>query len=88
MRKAWASPWEFRKISTKLKGRNPRREISGPGPVTVAALPPAWLFRIRVFCSRGSLTPVAAPNVSPNVFLSRGPGGEKRFRIRVLKDVA
>jgi hypothetical protein len=28
----------------------------------------AWLFRMRVFCSRGSLTPVAAPNVSPNAF--------------------
>ncbi len=26
------------------------------------------LFWIRLFCSRGSLTPVAAPNVSPNVF--------------------
>jgi hypothetical protein len=22
----------------------------------------AWLFRIWVYCSRGSLTPVAAPN--------------------------
>jgi hypothetical protein len=33
-----------------------------------AALPPVSWFRIRVFCSRGSLTPVAAPNVSPNDF--------------------
>ena len=26
------------------------------------------LFRSWIFCSRGSLTPVAAPNVSPNDF--------------------
>ena len=32
-------------------------------PLSVAALPPGSLFRIGVFCSRGSLTPVAAPNV-------------------------
>ena len=25
-------------------------------------------------CSRGSLTPVAAPNVSPNEFFEKGPG--------------
>ena len=43
----------------------------GPAyPAIVAAWPPAPLFRIRIFCSRGSLTPVAAPNVSPNDFLS------------------
>ncbi len=53
-------------------------------PATVAAWPPAWLFRIRIFCSRGSLTPVAAPND----FLARGPAAEKRFRIRCLSDVA
>ena len=35
-----------------------------------AALPPAWLFRVWVYCSRGSLTPVGAPNASPNVFLA------------------
>ena len=38
----------------------------------------AWLFRVWIFCSRGSLTPVAAPNVSPNDFLAgdrmRGSG--------------
>jgi hypothetical protein len=42
------------------------------------------LFRVRIFCSRGSLTPVAAPNV----FLARGPAAEKRFRNRCLRDVA
>ena len=36
----------------------------------MAALPPAPLFRIRIICSRGSPTPVAAPNASPNVFLA------------------
>ena len=41
----------------------------GPAyPATVAALAPMSLFRLRIFCSRGSLTPVAAPNVSPNDF--------------------
>jgi hypothetical protein len=40
----------------------------------VAALPPGLLFRIRIFCSRGSLTPVAAPNVSPNVFFEEMTG--------------
>ena len=45
----------------------------GPAyPATVAALPPAPRFRIRIFCSRGSLTPVVAPNASPNVFLAWG----------------
>ena len=39
-------------------------------PLSVAALPPAPLFRLRIFCSRGSLTPVAAPNAFPNVFLA------------------
>ena len=69
----------------------PEGQLWKPGPTypaTVAALPSAPLFRIRIFCSRGSLTPVAAPNVSPNVFLSRGPAAWKRIRIRVLKDVA
>jgi hypothetical protein len=41
----------------------------------VAALPPGLLFRILIFCSRGSLTPVAAPNVSPNVFFEEVTGG-------------
>ena len=51
----------------------------GPGEETGANVPgysggaaAVWLFRVWIFCSRGSLTPVAAPNVSPNVFLSRG----------------
>ena len=51
----------------------PEGQVWKPGPTypaTVAAWPPAPLFRIRIFCSRGSLTPVAAPNVSPNVFLA------------------
>jgi hypothetical protein len=49
----------------------PEGQLWKPGPAypaTVAALPPAPFFRIRIFCSRGSLTPVAAPNASPNVF--------------------
>ena len=53
----------------------PEGQLWKPGPsypATVAALPPAPLFRIRIFCSRGSLTPVAAPNASPNVFLAWG----------------
>jgi hypothetical protein len=29
---------------------------------------------MRVYCSRGSLTPVAAPNVSPNDFFERWTG--------------
>jgi hypothetical protein len=42
------------------------------------------------FCSRGSLTPVAAPNVSLNVFLGRGRrmDAKRWFRIRGLIDVA
>ena len=51
----------------------PEGQLWKPGPTypaTVVALPPAPLFRIRIFCSRGSLTPVAAPNASPNVFLA------------------
>ena len=43
---------------------------------------------MRIFCSRESLTPVAAPNVSPKAFISRGEDTQKRFRIRLLKDVA
>ena len=43
-----------------------------PYPATAAALPPAPWFRIRIFCSRGLLTPVAAPNASPNICLAWG----------------
>ena len=44
----------------------------------------------RVFCSRGSLTPVAAPNVSLNVFFSRSRRSDSNqgIRIRVVRDVA
>jgi hypothetical protein len=44
----------------------------------------------RVFCSRGSLTPVAAPNVSPNVFFSRSRRSDSNqgVRNRGLRDVA
>ena len=44
----------------------PEGHLWKPGltyPATVAALPPAPLFRFWIVCSRGSLTPVAAPNV-------------------------
>jgi hypothetical protein len=57
-------------------------------PATGAALPPAPLFRIRIFCSRGSLTPVAAPNASPNDFLVWGRLRRSGFGAIVLKDVA
>ncbi len=57
-------------------------------PATAAALPPAPLFRLRIFCSRGSLTPVAAPNVSPNVFLAGGRMRRSGFGAIVLRDVA
>jgi hypothetical protein len=30
----------------------------------------AWLFRVWIFCSRGSLTLVTAPNFSPNDLLA------------------
>ena len=47
----------------------------GPSVETGAGVPgysgglaAASLFRIRIFCRRGSLTPVAAPIVSPNAF--------------------
>jgi hypothetical protein len=40
------------------------------------------------FCSRGSLTPVAAPNASPNVFLARGRLRRSGFGAIVLRDVA
>ena len=43
-----------------------------PYPATAAALPPAPWVRIRIFCSRGLLTPVAAPNASPNICLAWG----------------
>ena len=57
----------------------------GPAtPATVAALPPAWLFRIRIFCSRGSLTPVAAPNV----FLAGDRLRRSGFGAIVLREVA
>ena len=49
-----------------------------------AALPRAWLFRIRVFCSRGSLTPVAAPNV----FLAGDRLRRSGCGAIVLRDVA
>jgi hypothetical protein len=45
-------------------------ETGASVPGDSGGLAAAWLFRIRIFCSRGSLTPVAAPNVSPNVFLA------------------
>jgi hypothetical protein len=45
-------------------------ETGASVPGYSGGLAAAWLFRIRIFCSRGSLTPVAAPNVSPNVFLA------------------
>ena len=69
----------------------PGGQLWKPGPAypaTVAAWPPVWLFRIRVFCSRGSLTPVAAPNASPNVFLAWDRMRISAFRICVVKDVA
>ncbi len=47
-------------------------ETGASGPGYSGGVPPAQLFRIRIFCSRGSLTPVAAPNPSPNVFLAWG----------------
>ena len=56
----------------------PEGQVCKPGPATpatVAALPPAPSFRIRIYCSRGSLTPVAAPNVSPNDFFGMGITG-------------
>ena len=57
----------------------------GPAyPATVAALPPASLFSIGVYCSRGSLTPVAAPNV----FLAGDRLRRSGFGAVVLKDVA
>ena len=53
----------------------PEGQVWKPGPpypATAAALPPAPWFRIRIFCSRGLLTPVAAPNASPNICLAWG----------------
>jgi hypothetical protein len=69
----------------------PEGQLWKPGPAypaTVAALPPAQLFRIRIFCSRGSLTPVAAPNASPNVFLAWGRLRRSGFGAIGLRDVA
>jgi hypothetical protein len=61
----------------------------GPAyPATVAALPPAPWFRIRIFCSRGSLTPVAAPNAFANVFLAWDRMRRSGFEAMVLSDVA
>ena len=69
----------------------PAGQVWKPGPAypaTAAALPPALLFRIRVYCSRGSLTPVAAPNTSPNVFLAVDRMRRSGFGALVLWDVA
>ena len=66
----------------------PAGQVWKPGPAypaTVAASPPATSFRIRIYCSRGSLTPVAAPNASPNVILAWGPDAKKRFRSHCLE---
>ena len=57
----------------------------GPAyPATVAASPPAPSLRIRIYCSRGSLTSVAAPNV----FLAGDRLRRSGFGAVVLKDVA
>jgi hypothetical protein len=48
----------------------PRVETGTNVPSYSGGVAAALWFRIRVFCSRGSLTPVAAPNVSPNDFLA------------------
>jgi hypothetical protein len=47
--------------------RRPSVKAGAGVPGYSGGLAAAWLFRVWVFCSRGSLTPVAAPNVSPNV---------------------
>ena len=49
----------------------PRVETGAIVPGYSGGVAAAWSFRVRVFCSRGSLTPVAAPNVSPNDFFGR-----------------
>ena len=62
-------------------GMWPEGQVWKPGlsyPATVAARPPVPLFLIRIFCRRGSLTPAAAPNISPNVFLA-WPGARIRM---------
>ncbi len=69
----------------------PWGQVWKPGPAypaTVAALPPGLLFPIRIFCSRGSLTPVAAPNASPNVFVAGDRLRRSGFGAIGLKDVA
>jgi hypothetical protein len=68
----------------------PRVETGANVPSYSGGVAAAWWFRIRVFCGRGSLTPVAAPNVSPNDFwrVTGRPDAKKRIRICVLKDVA
>ena len=50
----------------------------------MAAEPLVSLFRIRIFCSRGSLTPVAAPNV----FFGGRPDSNQCIPIPRLIDVA
>ena len=50
----------------------PIMETGASVPGYRAASPPALRFRTRIFCSRRSLTPVAAPNASPNVFWAEG----------------
>ena len=68
----------------------PRVETGTNVPSYSGGVAAALWFRIRVFCSRGSLTPVAAPNDSPNDFwrVTGRPDAKKRIRICVLKDVA
>ena len=66
----------------------PSVETGAGVPGYSAALPPAWLFRIWIFCSRGSLTPVAAPNASPNVFLAWDRMRRSGCGAIVLRDVA
>ena len=48
--------------------RRPSVKAGAGVPGYSGGLAAAWLFRLWVFCSRGSLTPVAVPNVSPNDF--------------------
>jgi hypothetical protein len=50
--------------------RRPSVKAGATVPGYSGGLAAAWLFRLWVFCRRGSLTPVVAPNVSPNVFLA------------------
>jgi hypothetical protein len=68
--------------------RRPIVETGANVPGYSGGVPPAQLFRIRIFCSRGWLTPVAAPNASPNVFLAWGPMRSSGFGAIVSRDVA